>query len=139
MRSALQGAAPCNISPSLVGRAGKPGAVMWQRRPDNVLLPTPVTRGIDLGVAAACRKFKDKTVEPLLTYGAMSLPGRIRSLTPADPAAAKDSAPGAESAKSATTAVRLRGSRLFAKYVVLLVAVVTVALLFNGISDAYFY
>src|SRR5258708_21311068 len=66
----------------------------------------------------------------------MIFQGRIRSLTTADPAAANDSAPGAE---SATTAVRLRGSKLFAKYVVLLVAVVTVALLFNGISDAYFY
>ena len=34
---------------------------------------------------------------------------------------------------------RLRGSRLFAKYVALFVAVVTVALLFSGVFDALFY
>jgi signal transduction histidine kinase/DNA-binding response OmpR family regulator len=75
-------------------------------------------------------------VERLLTYGPMSFLSGIRSLTAADPAAAKESAAGAKSAESA---VHLRGSRLFAKYVALLVAVVTAALLFNGISDAYFY
>src|SRR5436190_7062917 len=37
------------------------------------------------------------------------------------------------------TPVRLRGSRLFAKYVALFVAVVTVALLFSGVFDALFY
>jgi signal transduction histidine kinase/DNA-binding response OmpR family regulator len=40
---------------------------------------------------------------------------------------------------AARSRVRLRGSRLFTKYVALFVAVVTVALLFNGLIDAVFY
>ena len=49
--------------------------------------------------------------------------------------------PGAtdDASLPAARRVRLRGSRLFAKYVALFVAVVTVALLFNGMIDALFY
>src|SRR4051794_40867151 len=65
----------------------------------------------------------------------MSLPSRFSSsVDAADPAAAENSATSAPQ-----TPVRLRSGRLFAKYVALFVAVVTVALLFNGIIDAIFY
>jgi signal transduction histidine kinase/DNA-binding response OmpR family regulator len=65
----------------------------------------------------------------------MSVLNRIRArLAAAEPTAADGPvAPGARAA------VRLRGSRLFTKYVALFVAVVTVALLFNGLIDAAFY
>src|SRR6266700_1652136 len=62
----------------------------------------------------------------------MSLPGRNWLPAAADPAAMNDVASG----KPPT---RARGSRLFAKYVALFVAVVTVALLFSGVFDALFY
>ena len=62
----------------------------------------------------------------------MSLPGRNWLPAAADPAAMNDVASG----KPPT---RARGSRLFAKYAALFVAVVTVALLFSGVFDALFY
>src|SRR5258707_3328599 len=62
----------------------------------------------------------------------MNLPGRNWFRAAADPAAGKVVAWGKPTA-------RLRGSRLFAKYVALFVAVVTVALLFSGLFDALFY
>src|SRR5882672_499343 len=61
----------------------------------------------------------------------MSLSGRNWSRAAADPAAGNS--------VRRKTSVRLRGSRLFAKYVALFVAVVTVALLFSGVFDALFY
>src|SRR5258708_38080451 len=62
----------------------------------------------------------------------MNLPGRNWLRAAADPAAASDVA-------SVKPAARLRGSRLFAKYVALFVAGVTAALLFSGLFDALFY
>src|SRR5260221_131503 len=62
----------------------------------------------------------------------MNLPGRNWFRAAADPAAGSDVA-------SVKPPTRLRGSRLFAKYVALFVAVVTVALLFSGLFDALFY
>jgi signal transduction histidine kinase/CheY-like chemotaxis protein len=62
----------------------------------------------------------------------MNLPGRNWFRAATDPAAGNDVALG-------TSPARLRGSRLFAKYVALFVAVVTVALLFSGLFDALFY
>jgi signal transduction histidine kinase/CheY-like chemotaxis protein len=62
----------------------------------------------------------------------MNLPGRNWFRAAADPAAGNDVA-------SVKPAAQLRGSRLFAKYVALFVAVVTVALLFSGMFDALFY
>src|SRR4030088_3608581 len=62
----------------------------------------------------------------------MNLPGRNWFRAAADPAAGNDVA-------SVMPAARLRGSRLFAKYVALFVAVVPVALLFSGMFDALFY
>ena len=65
----------------------------------------------------------------------MSVLNRIRALfAAAEPTAAKGSV-----APDAKAAARVRGSRLFTKYVALFVAVVTVALLFNGLIDAAFY
>jgi signal transduction histidine kinase/CheY-like chemotaxis protein len=65
----------------------------------------------------------------------MSVLDRIRALfAAAEPTAAEGSV-----APDAGAAVRLRGSRLFTKYVALFVAVVTLALLFNGLIDAAFY
>jgi len=61
----------------------------------------------------------------------MSLSGRNWSRAAADPAAGNS--------VRRKTSVRLRGSRLFAKYVALFVAVVIVALLFSGVFDALFY
>src|SRR5712672_2424028 len=64
----------------------------------------------------------------------MSLLSRISSgVNASDPAAAKNSATASQAP------ARPRGGRLFAKYVALFVAVVTVALLFNGVIDAIFY
>src|SRR5437773_10042 len=62
----------------------------------------------------------------------MSLPGPNWFRAAADPAAENDVASGKPAARG-------RGSRLFAKYVALFVAVVTVALLFSGVFDALFY
>src|SRR5436190_12366257 len=61
----------------------------------------------------------------------MSLSGRNWFRAAADP-------PAGDSTRGKTP-VRPRGSRLFAKYVALFVAVVTVALLFSGVFDALFY
>jgi signal transduction histidine kinase/ActR/RegA family two-component response regulator len=65
----------------------------------------------------------------------MSVPNRIKALF----AAAEPTAAEGAVAPNARAAVGARGSRLFTKYVALFVAVVTVALLFNGLIDAAFY
>src|SRR3954466_6233506 len=63
----------------------------------------------------------------------MTVTGSSEDCSPIDSAAATEPSPPDGAARPRG------GGRLFAKYVALFVAVVTVALLFNGVIDAIFY